>query len=87
MTSAFSRNELDRDLGVTVRAALGPSILDCDGATLDPTKFAQPLHKRADALAIEQRRARAQVADSRQLGRLLRASRERPRSRCAAERG
>src|SRR5437899_9951998 len=38
-------NELGRDLGVALGAALRPAILDRDGATLDPTEFAQACHK------------------------------------------
>src|SRR5262249_58687261 len=63
-------HELGRDLGITLGAALGPSILDRDSATLDPAKFAQSLHKRADPLSVERRRARAQVPNGRQLPRL-----------------
>jgi hypothetical protein len=38
-------NELGRHLGEAFGVSFGPTILDCDGATLDPTEFAQPLHK------------------------------------------
>jgi len=38
-------NELIRYLGEAFGVSLGPTILDHDGATLDPTEFAQPLHK------------------------------------------
>jgi hypothetical protein len=54
-------------------------------AASDPTKFAQPLQKSDDPLALDCRRGRAQVPDGRQLARLLRARRERPRCRRAAE--
>jgi hypothetical protein len=33
-------DELSRDLGETLAAPLCPTILDCDIATLKPTKFA-----------------------------------------------
>ena len=33
-----------------VSVSLGPPILDCDRATLDPAKFAQPLHESDDPL-------------------------------------
>jgi len=79
-------DEFGRDLGETLVAALRPAILDCEVVTLDPTELAQPLHKRGDPLALNQRRGRAQKPDGRLLARLLRARRERPRSR-AAERG
>src|SRR5262249_54449557 len=55
-------------------------------ATVDPTKFAQPLHKSRDPLALDRRRARAQEPDGRQLYAQLRAGRERPRRRAADER-
>ena len=38
-------DELGRDLGEALDAALRPAILDRDGAALDPAEFAQPLHK------------------------------------------
>ena len=38
-------DELGRDLGVALGAALRPAILDRDRATLDPAELAQPLHK------------------------------------------
>jgi hypothetical protein len=44
MTSTFAPDELGRDLGEAFGASLGPAILDCDGATLDPAEFAQSLH-------------------------------------------
>ena len=78
-------DELGRDLGEALVASLRPAILDRDGATLDPAEFAQPLHKSGDPLALGRRRARAQEPDGRQLSRLLRARRERPRRRRAAE--
>ena len=38
-------NELGRHLGEAFGVSFGPTILDRDGATLDPTEFVQPLHK------------------------------------------
>ena len=73
-------DELGRDLGEALAASLRPAILDRDGATLDPAEFAQPLHKSGGPLAPGRRRARAQEPDGRQLRRLLRARRERPRA-------
>ena len=78
-------DELGRDLGEALAASLRPAILDRDGAALDPAEFAQPLHKSGGPLAPGRRRARAQEPDGRQLRRLLRARRERPRRRRAAE--
>ena len=78
-------DELGGDLGEALAASLRPAILDRDGATLDPTEFAQPLHESGDPLAVGRRRARAQEPDGRQLAGLLRARRERPRRRRAAE--
>ena len=46
-------DELGRDLGVALGAALRPAILDRDGAALDPAEFAQPLHEGADPMAVE----------------------------------
>src|SRR5262245_38579378 len=66
-------------------ACLRPAILDRDGAPLAPAEFAQPLHKSGGPLAPGRSRGRSQKSDSRQLTRLLRARRERPRRRSAAE--
>src|SRR5262249_52034571 len=73
------------DLSEALAASLGPANLDREIATVHPTKFAHPLHKGGDPLTVCQRCARAQVPDGRQLARLLRARRERPRRRRAAE--
>ena len=78
-------DELGRDLGVALGASLRPAILDRDGAALDPAEFAQSLHKSGGPLAPGRRRGRAQEPDGRQLPRLLRARRERPRSRRAEQ--
>src|SRR5262249_45477651 len=61
-------------------------ILDPDGATLDSAEFAQPLHQSGNPCALGCRRARAHEPDGRQLARLLRAHRERPRRRAAQQR-
>src|SRR5262249_34122025 len=78
-------DELGRDLGDTLLASLGPAVLDRDGTALDPAEFAQSLHKRGDPLAGGRVRALAHEPDSLQFPRLLRARRERPRGRRAAE--
>ena len=54
-------------------------------ATLHPAEFAQPLHKGGDPCPSGRGRALAQEADGRQLTRLLRPRRERPRRRRAAK--
>jgi hypothetical protein len=77
-------DELGRNLGEALLAPLGPAILDRDGATLDPTQFAQPLHKSGNPLALDRRRG-AQESDGRQLARLPRIRSERPSGRRAAE--
>jgi len=61
-----------------------PAILDREVATIDPSEFTQPLHKSGNPLALDRRRG-AQEPDGRQFARLLRARRERPRGRHAAE--
>jgi hypothetical protein len=45
-------DELRRDLGQAFGVVLRPTNLNRDGATLDPTELAQPLHKSGDPLAI-----------------------------------
>src|SRR6516162_1829546 len=82
----FEPHEFGRDLGEALVAALRPAILDCEVVTLDPTELAQPLHKRGDPVALNQRRGRAQKPDGRLLARLLRPRRERPRNRAAEQR-
>jgi hypothetical protein len=44
-------DELGRDLGEALVAALRPAILDSDGAALGPPEFAQPLCKSGNPLA------------------------------------
>src|SRR5215831_19149840 len=56
-----------------------------DVTALDPAEFTQALHKSGDPLPSSSGRWTAQKRDGRQLSRLLRARRERPRSRRAAE--
>src|SRR5262249_13440201 len=79
-------DELGCDLGEAFGAALCPANLDCDGATFDPTKFAQSLHKSIGPLPLGRGRGRAQVPDGRQLAWLLRARCEWPRCRAADQR-
>src|SRR5262249_5900014 len=56
---------------------------DRDIAAVDPAELTQPLHKGGMALRRHRRRGHAEVADGRQLRRLLRARRGQPRSRRA----
>src|SRR5262245_40470842 len=81
----FEPDKLSRDLGEALVAALRPANLDRDGATLDPSEFAQPLYKSGDPLALDQRRGRTQEPNGWQLRRLLRPRREWPRGRRATE--
>ena len=71
-------DKLGCDLGVALRAALRPAILDRDVLTLDPAKFAKTRHKRSSPWS-KGRSIRAQEPDGRQLARLLRARAARPR--------
>jgi hypothetical protein len=78
-------DELGRDFCGALIAALGPAILNREVATVDPSEFAEPLHKSGNPLALDRRRG-AQESDGRQLARLLCPRRERPRCR-TTERG
>jgi hypothetical protein len=60
--------------------ALCPAILNGQIATVDPTKFAKPMNKSGNPLALNRRRG-TQEPDGRQFARLLRARRERSRNR------
>src|SRR5262249_635114 len=82
----FQPNELGCELGETFAASLRPAIFDRDGMSFDPAEFAQPLHKSSGQLALPCWRSRPQVSDGRQLRRLLRARRERPRAGAADNR-
>src|SRR6478609_11965289 len=81
--------ELDQvgcDFGIAVATALGPASLDRDGATLNPTEFAQSLHKGGGPWTLSGRRARTQVSNGRQPARLLRPCRDRPCRRASEQR-
>src|SRR5262249_15878779 len=71
---------------MALSASLPPAVLDRDGATLDPAEFAQQLHKCVDLCAQAYWAAPTEVPDGRQLPRLLRTRRERPRGRAAEQR-
>src|SRR5262249_50849484 len=79
-------NELSREFGIALAAALRISIFNRKIATFDPAELAQPLHKSGDPLAFGRRGCGPQVPDGRQLSLLLRARREWPRRRAAEER-
>src|SRR5262245_43739980 len=64
---------------------LRPTILDRQGATLDPAEFAQSLNKGGCPCTPGRRRARSKEPNDRHLRWLLRPRRERPRRRRAAE--
>src|SRR6516162_1550758 len=83
--SNFKLDKLNRNLGVAVAAVLRPAILNRDRATLDPTEFAQSMRKSGGPQSVGRSRGRAQEPNGRQLRRLLRARRERPRGGRAAE--
>src|SRR5262249_38620617 len=78
-------DKLGRDLGVALRASLRPPIDDGGGSAFNPTEFVQSLHKRRNIRSPGQRRGRPQEPDGRQLSRLLRVRRERPRRRAAEQ--
>src|SRR6516165_7109260 len=78
-------DELCSDFAVAFVASLRPANLDCVGSVLDPAKLAQSLHKGGDPSALCRRCGAAHEPDSRELYRLLRDRRERPRCYRAAE--
>src|SRR6516164_339973 len=80
----FQSNELGCELGEAFAASLRPAIFDRDGATFDPTEFAQSLHKGSGPLALRRCSPRAEQSDGRGL-RLLRTRRDRPRGCRPAE--
>jgi len=57
-------DELGRVFCVALIAALCPAILNREVATVDPSEFAEPLHKSGNPLALDRRRG-AQEADGR----------------------
>src|SRR5262249_50067480 len=64
-----------------------PAILDRHTLTLDVAAFVHALPEGGNQAWKGGRRRAAEVSDDRQLRRLLRACRKRPRRRCAAEQG
>ena len=78
-------NQFDCNLGGLLVASTRVSIIDRDGAAIDPTKFTQPPHKTGNKIAHGGRRGRAKESNFGQLRRLLRARRQRPHGRRAAE--
>jgi hypothetical protein len=84
MTVDLRTDELGRNLGEALAAALRPTILDCDVLGFDPAELSQPLHESGNPLARDRWRGRAQEADSRQF-RLLPMRREWARRSHTAE--
>src|SRR5262249_30288449 len=78
-------DELGRDLGEALVAPLRPTILDRDGATIDPTEFAQPLDQGGVPVAMGRRCARPYDSHGWQFAWLLRARRQRPARGGAAD--
>src|SRR6516165_9593826 len=74
-------DELSGNLAEALGIPLRPTILDRQGATLDPAEFAQSLNKGGSPCTPGRRRARSKEPNDRHLRWLLRARRERPRSR------
>jgi hypothetical protein len=72
-------------LGETFFPCIRPPVFDRDRAAFDPAKFAQSPHKICDEGAPGCSRGSAQQSDGRHFPRLLRARRERPRHRRAAD--
>ena len=48
----FESGQLSRDLRVEFRTSLPPPALDCDRASISPTKLAQPLHEKLDPISV-----------------------------------
>src|SRR5262249_9431195 len=78
-------DELGRYLGISLIAALCPAILYPEISSVAPAEFPKPSHKRTGPGAPGSGRARPEEADNWRLKWLLRARRERPRRRRAAE--
>src|SRR5215813_14171073 len=78
-------DELSGNLAEALGTSLRPTILDRQGATLDPAEFAQSLNKGGDPCTPGRRRSRSKEPNDRHLRWLLRARRERPRRRHAEQ--
>src|SRR5262245_7860180 len=78
-------DELGRDFGEAFGPSFRPLILDRNGTTGGPAKFAQPLLKSSDKWRPDRSGSRAQNADGRQISGLLRPPGQRPRRRAANE--
>src|SRR5262249_38714982 len=81
----FEPGKLGRDLGQAIAAPVCPAIFDRDRAALDPAEVVESPRECCRPLTFRQRCAVAQEPDNWSLPRLLRARRERPRCRRAAE--
>jgi hypothetical protein len=84
--TATRRNQIGRKAWQSVELPICPSRFDRNGLTLNVTALFETLPKRGQELHVRISRSRAHEANDR-YHRLLRARRERPRSRRAAERG
>src|SRR5215813_5431799 len=51
-TIRLEPGKLGRDLDIALGASLAPTVLDCDGAALDPAEFAQPPNKCVNPRAL-----------------------------------
>jgi hypothetical protein len=78
-------NELGRDLSGTFRSSFRPTILNFESTIFDPAKLSQSLHEGGSPWARDRSSGRPHNSDGRQVRRLLRARRERPRSNRPAE--
>src|SRR5262249_14793475 len=81
----FEPGKLGRDLGQALAAPVCPAIFDRDRAALDPTEVVEPPRECGRPLLSRKGCPAAKDPDNRSLRRLLRAHRERPCCRRAAE--
>ena len=68
-------HELPCDFGKALVASLRPAIFDCNSVTIDPSEFAQPLHKNGDPFAPGRGRGCTQEPDGPKLALLCAARR------------
>src|SRR5215831_8280331 len=79
-------DELNGNLAEALGTSLGPTILDRQGAALDPAEFAQSLNKGGYPCTPSRRRARSKEPNDRHLRWLLRSRCEGPCRRAADQR-
>src|SRR5262249_32906733 len=80
----LSMNQFSGQRRQAIVMALSPTVLNREVLAVDQTRFTQALPKRCHTIGVGLRRAGAEKANHRHR-RLLRARRERPCRRCAAE--